>query len=104
MNTKKRTYMELKQIKNKLLEYSDIKPKKQKFIHIYNKSMNKDKIFKKFFQKSNNSLIKNLSRNNNILNINIIIILLKQIFQIHLMKTKLIITLKEILILRIIKN
>ena len=71
LNTIKRTYMELKQIKNKLLEYSDIKPKKQKFIHIYNKSMNKDKIFKKFFQKSNNSLIKNLSRNNNILNINI---------------------------------
>ena len=64
-------FMESNHKKNNPLEYSDIKPKKQKYIQINNKNINKDKIFKKFFQKSNNSLIKNLSRNSNILNINI---------------------------------
>ena len=71
LNTISKIFREPNHIQNMLLEYSDIKPKKQKHIHIYNKNINKDKVFKKFFQKSNNSLIKNLSRNNNILNINI---------------------------------
>ena len=71
LNEISKILMEPNHIQNMLLEYSDIKPKKQKFIQINNKNINKDKIFKKFFQKSNNSLIKNLSRNSNILNINI---------------------------------
>ena len=71
LNEISKILMEPNHIQNMLLEYSDIKPKKKKFIQINNKNINKDKIFKKFFQKSNNSLIKNLSRNNNILNINI---------------------------------
>ena len=71
LNKNSKIFMEPNHIKNMLFEYSDIKPKKQKYIQINNKNINKDKIFKKFFQKSNNSLIKNLSRNSNILNINI---------------------------------
>ena len=72
LNKTNKKYIESNHKKNMLLEYSDIKPKKQKYIQINNKNINKSKIlFKKFFQKSNNSLIKNLSRNSNILNINI---------------------------------
>ena len=72
LNKNSKIFMEPNHIKNMLFEYSDIKPKKQKYIQINNKNTNKSKLlFKKLFQKSNNSLIKNLSRNSNILNINI---------------------------------
>ena len=58
------TYRESNKIKNLMLEYSDIKPKKQKFLHINKKFINKDKLIKNIFLKSI-SLINNLSRNNN---------------------------------------
>ena len=46
-----------------MLDYSDIKPKKQQIFNI-NKKFNKDKLIKNFFKKTI-SLINNLSRNNN---------------------------------------
>ena len=58
------TYRENNKLKNLMLEYSDIKPKKQKFLHINKKFINKDKLIKNIFLKSI-SLINNLSRNNN---------------------------------------
>ena len=57
------TYRESNKLKNMMLEYSDIKPKKQKIFNI-NKKFNKDKLIKNFFKKTI-SLINNLSRNNN---------------------------------------
>ena len=66
LNKMMNTHREINKIKNLILEYSDIKPKKQKFIQINNdKNIKKVNLINKFFLKSNHGLIKNLSRNSN---------------------------------------
>ena len=66
LNKMMNTHREINKIKNLILEYSDIKPKKQKFIQINNdKNIKKVNLINKFFFKSNHCLIKNLSRNSN---------------------------------------
>ena len=66
LNKMMNTHREINKIKNLLLEYSDIKPKKQKFIQINNdKGIKKVNLINKFFFKSHHGLIKNLSRNDN---------------------------------------